>query len=1497
MKKVALRAVAWLMAVLIALSSMGPGVLVSAEEEKVLYITEEMIAGNDSYVITGEVWDRVVIAKEVEAGKIAFVDSVIKELVVESGSACKVEVENSKISKVEVMPPKLQVIDYNGIVKMLAEGMPASEVVERYQNYLAEKERLSKLEPTIVTKGESEIGSVAVAGSVKLKLAEGNVEEVKVNADGSAKRLVVGIEGYNGKVAVEQTEKKDGTYNLVNLNLKNSNLESLNMAGGQKSICYVEGSRTSNIAAVDISGSASAVMNVKAEEVKLNAEAENASLRVYSEVKNVVVEGNSTKVELASCAKVENAVVEGNDTKISGSGTLENATISGKDVSVSTSGTTVEGENHASSIMPAVTATPRPTATPKPTATPIPLPTATPVPSPLPTPDVTENFAWMETEDGGIAITAYLDKEAANVVIPAEIDGKPVTVLKEQSFLNLKNLETVVLPDTLELIEWGAFSYCTQLKSLHIPAGVTSLCSAESIEGASFFDCTALKEFTVDENNTVYTAVDGVLYTKNMKMLVCVPNAYEGVYEMPETVTYMAYNALWQCANITEIRIPAGLTEVRSFNTATPGTISAWIFSGCTSLEKIKVAEGHELWKSVDGVLYSVDGTRLEKLPAKAAGMTYTMPDEIKSLGSYALDDCNELETIVLSESIGVYTNIFSNCPSLKEILVAENNTLVQSVDGVLFSKNGERLIAVPPAYEVKDYVVPEGVTWIGNMAFEYCDRIETIVLPEGVTTIGAYAFSDAVNLKEINLPEGIKELPQFAFLRCKSLKELVVPNTVTKINKRAFDSCSGLIKLQIPASVMEIGEEIIKNYSGLTIYTLKGSYAEAYAKLYSIPVEYYEELPEVSPTPTPVPTLTPEEEAKFVWTENLDGEVTITGYTDNTVKDLIIPDTLDGKPVVGIGAEAFFRMNFETVVLPESLRDIGYSAFRYCQKLKSIHIPAGVRTFNTLEETRIADFALCYALEEITVDENNPYFTSVDGVLYTKDMTVLMSVPGAYEGRLEIPETVTTIGIYSLSMCNKITEIVIPKGLVTQLTTWGEFELEGAEISECYGLKNIIVAEDHPYLSAENGSLYNKDKTKLLKIAPKSIEDSYVFADTVTEIGSYTFRGCDALKSITIPAGMNMSQNFFSECAYLTEILVDENNPYLKSVDGVVYSKDGATLVAMPVGAGTGSFTVPEGVTTIGMQAFERCMLEEVILPETLTRIESFGFNQCMNLKGIHIPEKVSFVGLAAFQGCRNLEKLTLPKYLSVISGNAFYGVRITELEIPSSVTAIYNYAFANCNVLEKIVIPASVTTISAEAFKNANKKMVIVTEKGSAAEVFAVMNGFAVEYLETESASDIFEFTLDAADIITITGLKGTMSSLVIPAELAGYKVGYIADNAFRGNTELTEVVIEGGVIGKSAFASCSALTAVTIGGEVTEIQAGAFASIGALFKESTGTATGAAIVRGTTTIMINGDVAIAEDAFAGTLNKLVFYVTDKMKEFLEAIKEEHWEINRLQ
>lgn len=399
-------------------------------------------------------------------------------------------------------------------------------------------------------------------------------------------------------------------------------------------------------------------------------------------------------------------------------------------------------------------------------------------------------------------------------------------------------------------------------------------------------------------------------------------------------------------------------------------------------------------------------------------------------------------------------------------------------------------------------------------------------------------------------------------------------------------------------------------------------------------------------------------------------GRVIITGSVLGASGTLVVPDTIDGYPVTQISGSAFAgRTGLTSVTLPSSITTMGDGVFRGCTGLVSVNIPG------TIGVLPARTFYQCTNLKDVIY---SPGISRIEQEAF-EGCTGLEHAP--------IPDSVTSLGEGVFRNCGGLVSIAVPGSL----KSLGVFTFEG-----CVALSQVEI--------------------------PEGVESG----------GSRAFSGCTNLTSITLPSTVLEVSGFINEAPALAWVSVHPDNPTLRSIDGVVYSKDGETLVRCPQGRQAEHYVNP-GTVTIGARSFQYChLLSRVMLENSVTQIQDMAFFGCRSLDSMDLPSGVIGMGIQSFADCVALKSVRFSETFTtwgimafsgcvslttftVDEGNPVYrsrdgviydptGLRLIWVPtgrtgtfvIPDGVTGINSSAFMDCSGIVELIFPESITTLA---------------------------------------------------------------------------------------------------------------------------------------------------------------------------------------------------------
>lgn len=723
----------------------------------------------------------------------------------------------------------------------------------------------------------------------------------------------------------------------------------------------------------------------------------------------------------------------------------------------------------------------------------------------IPSEFVDEEKAYIVTE---IDAEAFKESTVTSVTLPASIGKIGTNAFADSSLSEIKGAEGVDISETVKSLGAYAFSGCQNLNAFFlpnslnfVPEGLYEGCALNSVEIPETIISLGASSF---ENNASLSS----LY-------------------IPASVTGIGENAFAGCSSLQTIKINSVYPPVISENTFSESiypVAELWIPSGFE-----KEYRGKGGWKNftnfefflipvMDGDIFSLDKVTYKVvMTGDLENVVVTYPkidgkptrDKIKEANQFLTGDIvipekitymgAEFEVTEMKDSAFYYAN------NITSLII---NAKLTSIPNQAFA-NCEKLVSV---------ILPENVKSIGENAFSY-SGIDSIVLPDGLESLGSRVFFQCQNLTSVNIPTSLKHIPAYCFSYCKALpqlafgdyvetiegnamqncsalKSVVLPGKLSNIADYTFSNCASLETLIIPESVTSIGVSAFSGCSRLVV-TLPSSLETLGATALSGVANETIEIPETL-TALPNSLFSGNRNLKVVELydnltsfgssvfQNCTGLTTIavkkTGATQDFAEEgrggISFPSKL-----TSIGSSCFQGCSgITSVVIPESVTSVGQNLFNKCTNLEEAVLPNSVKTLQS------GMFQECKKLKKLTLGSA---ITSIPQN-FVRDCNALEWViisgyeENAVAGKMELPETVTTIASWTFSNCKKLTEVSIPSKVT---------RLEMNTFDGCEALAKVNISEG------------------------------------LTYIGNYVFRNT-ALAELEVPASVT-SMNYSSDIVY----------------------------------------------------------------------------------------------------------------------------------------------------------------------------------------------------------------------------------------------------------------------------------------------------------------------------------------------------------------------------
>lgn len=816
-----------------------------------------------------------------------------------------------------------------------------------------------------------------------------------------------------------------------------------------------------------------------------------------------------------------------------------------------------------------------------------------------------------------------------------------VTTIGNNAFNGCKTITGINFNQQTKSIGNNAFSQCVKLGNITIPESV------EAIGNNAFSGDSSIEKVVFEGTSKLKTIGDSVFSNCTLlRKVVGDGNDSYGNNEscLPESIVNLISDAANLDADKKKIydgtgkNLFSGCSSLQSFRVTTNfRVIPGGMFSNCTKLESVSFDESSNCWGIGEKAFYSC--TSLVK---------FKTPQCTVAFDPYAFANCTQLSELIVSDSLSYAgKSCFSKCTKLSLAPISKENQLVSNT-----------------------ILIPDSLYLISEHCFEYCTGVTNVDF-NNVQAIDKYAFQYCTSLRSADVPDAVTLFSEGVFKNCTSLKKVDYSKNLVKIDKYAFQNCTAFEQatphgksayadaIQFPSSFTFIGKQAFENCSAFKYLNILMDNGES--EFATMEEKAFSGCTSLVGSTTNGTTSQSLEFPK--------GVVVIQDSVFNKCTNLI--EVQFRGNVTSIGDSAFYECNaLKSVTMNPTIQSLGLRAFYKCTSLKDLPKTVdGKSALTQLEVVRDNAFNGCTSLTDISIPKNisvlgkysfanctdlNRVQLASDSVLSEigegvfSNCTKLSVISTSSTGTVStFPNKLASIGKSAFAK-TALTSVVVPKLNVKNAYT----NIGDSAFSSCESLRTCDLSETN--MSSVKNSTFSgceslttiKLPTTLTEIASSAFNNckklSYMNSDkknvynipqNVKSIGGNAFNNNYCMATINIPAATdiidqsawNLNLTYTEEdlkkgtYAPLKEINVDSGNVNFKSVDGVLFSKDGTILYNYPIMKQGTSYTVPSSVTELSQSCFSsNNYLKKVVLNSNLEKIDKEAFNKCESLKAI---------------------------------------------------------------------------------------------------------------------------------------------------------------------------------------------------------------------------------------------------------------------------------------
>lgn len=953
-----------------------------------------------------------------------------------------------------------------------------------------------------------------------------------------------------------------------------------------------------------------------------------------------------------------------------------------------------------------------------------------------------------------------------SVIFPNTLES-----IGDYAFSENSNLKTVSLNPGLLSIGDAAFANCSSIESISIPGTVTKIGntvigSDEKPTKLPFYNCTSIKTVRFEDGTKPIKLTSYCRYYK-----ANYPNG-----ERKWTYDTSRCYGLFTFCPLEEVYIGRDISYLRGNNITLDEHPDYYGYSAFYNQPKLAKVTISQSVTDIPSYLFY-----------KNAAITLTELPNVKAIGHAAFQECSKLTTLNLGEDLQeVGNDAFNSCKNVTKLTFPDATTTIgsgafqdcSSVTEVTVGK-GLKSIGANAFLNCKSFTalhLPNGFTTMGESAFEGCIKLTVAKLGKSLTAVPARAFKDCIALSEMRVPATVKSIGDEAFYNDYTLAVVSMQEGLETIGNRVFYNNRGILEFSIPGTVTSIGQNsfygctntsVIAFEDGEGVLTIDTKNTRS-AKTDALNNSSYKDRKNDYFYDCPIEYLYLGRDLKYDYSDG----TYIYDLVDNTWKQVkrasapfINSTTLEE---VVIGPKVTFVYNhlcdncdkLTSMVFPDGIQSIYDYAFHGCVSLENATFPGQLSYLGN------SAYSGCEKLKSVIFNKNEQYKPTLTIGDYTFNKCYLIKEL-TFPGRLE------SIGNYTFASCVNLTNVSFEDANTAVKLGYGastDYNQNYSEQLPLFGnsnLTSLYMGRNIDYVTAKEkgySPFYNQQKLTDVKFSQAGTVTycknnllykvnnckTLTLPESLTSIGSWTFRGMSTLGSIVIPNAVTtigtyafaddselgsaklstscawLKEGLFSKCGKLQAITIPtvvtkmdtQMFTNCKALKNVTF-EDGTDLIEMAYGSSDEEYGLfrdcPVETLYLGRWLsyntdvstrspfYSIAELKNLTLGKDLKVVDKYMFSYCTGLEDLYIPDNITSVNMWGFRGCTSLKSVRFSEALSQISDYGFSGcTSLDNVALPASMTSIADNSFSGCTSLRKLDLGTSLRIIGPSAFQN---------------------------------------------------------------------------------------------------------------------------------------------------------------------------------------------------